>query len=54
VEGGTTGFILQQILEKQKAFRYLDSDPLTILQTITDLLMQVTETISANHLQMIW
>lgn len=30
VEGGTTGFILQQILEKQKAFRYLDSDPLTI------------------------
>ncbi|QBJ86006.1 transketolase [Chryseobacterium gleum] len=30
VEGGTTGYILQQILEKQKAFRYLDSDPLTI------------------------
>ena len=30
VEGGTTAFMLQQILEKQKAFRYLDSDPLTI------------------------
>jgi 2-oxoisovalerate dehydrogenase E1 component len=30
VEGGATAFILQQILEKQKAFRYLDSNPLTI------------------------
>ncbi|MBW8361680.1 MAG: transketolase [Kaistella sp.] len=30
VEGGTSAFILQQILEKQKAFRHLDSDPLTI------------------------
>ncbi|WP_447950809.1 alpha-ketoacid dehydrogenase subunit alpha/beta [Chryseobacterium koreense] len=30
VEGGTTAFMLQHILEKQKAFRYLDSDPLTI------------------------
>ncbi|WP_027377961.1 alpha-ketoacid dehydrogenase subunit alpha/beta [Kaistella palustris] len=30
VQGGTSAFILQQILEKQKAFRYLDSDPLTI------------------------
>ncbi|MCD1116662.1 alpha-ketoacid dehydrogenase subunit alpha/beta [Chryseobacterium turcicum] len=30
VEGGTSAFILQQILEKQKAFRFLDSDPLTI------------------------
>ena len=30
VEGGASAFILQQILEKQKAFRYLDSDPLTI------------------------
>lgn len=30
VVGGTSAFILQQILEKQKAFRYLDSDPLTI------------------------
>ena len=30
VEGGTSAFILQQILEKQKAFRYLDSAPLTI------------------------
>lgn len=30
VEGGTSAFILQQVLEKQKAFRYLDSDPLTI------------------------
>ena len=30
VEGGTSAFILQQILEKQKAFRYLDSDPLTV------------------------
>lgn len=30
VEGGTSAFILQQILEKQKTFRYLDSDPLTI------------------------
>ncbi len=30
VEGGTSAFMLQQILEKQKAFRYLDSDPLTI------------------------
>ncbi len=30
VEGGTSAFILQQILEKQKGFRFLDSDPLTI------------------------
>ncbi len=30
VEGGTSAFILQQIIEKQKAFRYLDSDPVTI------------------------
>ncbi|WKS94413.1 alpha-ketoacid dehydrogenase subunit alpha/beta [Riemerella columbina] len=30
VEGGASAFILQQILEKQKAFRYLDSDPITI------------------------
>jgi len=30
VEGGTSAFILQQILEKQKAFRHLDSDPMTI------------------------
>ena len=30
VEGGTSAFILQQILEKQKAFNYLDSNPLTI------------------------
>lgn len=30
VPGGTSAFILQQIIEKQKGFRYLDSDPLTI------------------------
>lgn len=30
VEGGASAFILQQVLEKQKAFRFLDSDPLTI------------------------
>ena len=30
VEGGTSAFIVQQILEKQNAFRYLDSVPLTI------------------------
>jgi pyruvate/2-oxoglutarate/acetoin dehydrogenase E1 component/TPP-dependent pyruvate/acetoin dehydrogenase alpha subunit len=30
VEGGTSAFILQQILEKQSAFRYLDSNPVTI------------------------
>jgi len=30
VEGGTSAFILQQILEKQRAFKYLDSEPLTI------------------------
>ncbi len=30
VDGGTSAFIVQQILEKQKAFRYLDSAPLTI------------------------
>lgn len=30
VEGGTSAFILQQILENQKAFRYLDSAPITI------------------------
>lgn len=30
VQGGTTAFMLQQIMENQKAFRYLDSDPLTI------------------------
>lgn len=30
VEGGTSAYVLQQILEKQGAFRYLDSPPLTI------------------------
>lgn len=30
VEGGASAFILQQILEGQKGFRHLDSDPLTI------------------------
>lgn len=30
VEGGTSAFIMQQVMEKQKAFRYLDADPLTI------------------------
>ncbi len=30
VNGGASAFILQQILEKQKTFRYLDSDPVTI------------------------
>lgn len=30
VEGGTSAFIMQQIIEKQKGFRYLDSDPITI------------------------
>ncbi len=30
VEGGTSAFILQQVLEKQKAFKYLDSEPVTI------------------------
>ncbi len=30
VEGGTSAFILQQIIEKQKGFRFLDSDPITI------------------------
>ena len=30
VEGGASAFILQQILEKQGAFRFLDSEPVTI------------------------
>ena len=30
VEGGASAYMVQQILEKQKAFRYLDSAPLTI------------------------
>lgn len=30
VEGGASAFMLQQILENQKAFKYLDSAPLTI------------------------
>ena len=30
VEGGASAYIMQQILEKQGAFRYLDSTPLTI------------------------
>ena len=30
VPGGTSAFILQQVIEKQGAFRYLDSDPLTV------------------------
>lgn len=30
VEGGATGFMLQQIVEKQNAFRYLDQAPVTI------------------------
>jgi hypothetical protein len=38
---------------KTKAFRYLDSDPLTISAEITGQLMQVTEIISVSLLQMI-
>ena len=30
VDGGASAYIMQQILEKQEAFRYLDSKPLTI------------------------
>jgi pyruvate/2-oxoglutarate/acetoin dehydrogenase E1 component len=30
VEGGATAFMLQQILEKQGGFKYLDSAPLSI------------------------
>ena len=30
VPGGATSFMMQQVLEKQKAYRYLDADPLTI------------------------
>ena len=30
IEGGASAYIMQQILEKQGAFRYLDSKPLTI------------------------
>ncbi len=30
VEGGATGFMLQQIVDKQQAFRYLDQAPLTV------------------------
>lgn len=30
VQGGTSAFILQQVIEKQDAFRYLDSSPVTI------------------------
>ncbi len=30
VEGGASAFILQQVLEKQNAFRLLDSDPMTL------------------------
>ncbi|WP_417428863.1 alpha-ketoacid dehydrogenase subunit alpha/beta [Halpernia sp.] len=30
VEGGASAFILQQILEVQKAFKYLDSEPITL------------------------
>lgn len=30
VEGGATGYMLQQILQKQDAFKYLDQAPLTI------------------------
>lgn len=30
VEGGASAYILQQILEKQRAFRHLDSEPITI------------------------
>lgn len=30
VEGGATGFMLQQILEKQEGYYYLDSKPMTI------------------------
>lgn len=30
VEGGATGYMLQQIMEKQAAFQYLDAAPLTI------------------------
>jgi len=30
VEGGATAYILQQVLEKQKAFRYLDSMPVSV------------------------
>ncbi len=30
VEGGTSAYILQQVLEKQAGFKFLDSEPITI------------------------
>ena len=30
VEGGASAFILQQVLEVQKAFKHLDSEPVTL------------------------
>jgi hypothetical protein len=42
--------MLQQVLEKQGGFKYLDSAPLSILRKITDQLMLVMEITSQNHL----
>jgi hypothetical protein len=50
VEGGTTAFMLQQIVEKQGAFKYLDSTPISIAAKITDQLMQVMEITFLNLL----
>jgi len=30
VEGGTSAYIVQQVMEKQQAFRYLDETPMTV------------------------
>jgi pyruvate/2-oxoglutarate/acetoin dehydrogenase E1 component len=50
VEGGTTAFMLQQIVEKQGAFKYLDSTPISIAAKITDQLMQAMEITFLNLL----
>ena len=40
VPGGASGFILQQIIEEQGAYQYLDSPPITFLLDLIEVHME--------------
>ena len=49
VPGGGTAYMLQQVMEKQEIFRYLDREPLLQKNIVVHLAAMVT--ISANQVQ---
>jgi hypothetical protein len=48
VPGGASAYILQQIIEQQDAYNYLDSKPQTLTAKAHRPLMEQTEIISLN------